>query len=188
MLSKHKKLLCITTDPFDKIQGYSLEFQRIVLILSKEFNTSLIVNYGGRSYKELNGFNKQYGLIPCTFIELCSHRYLFKGIEFVLKAIRYNKKFEIVLSNSELPELFASIILALLRRKPKIAVVYDDYTRSSDITTRLINTIRKMLLSQFEIIVFANKHTMRKIAKVGYLKSKCHFIGIPVCDAHGKKF
>jgi len=187
-MQKNKRILCITTDPFDKIQGYSLEFQRMVLILNKELNVSLILNKRGYSYKSLRktSLYKSEELL-CHFIRVDSSNYFIKGIEFVFKSIHYKKPFDVILSNGELPEMIASTILSTLKKKPRVVVVYDDYIRTGGISTKFINAIWILILARFDVLLFVNRHTMSKMAKSLSLQDRCYFIGLPICDNHGKK-
>jgi len=183
------KILGVTTDPSKLIQGYSLEFQRMMGILSKKYKVTVLTNAYGRSYgviKDSPNFSDNPNL-TYALTELKKQNYFLKGLEFILANRFFKGEWDLVISNNELPDLVLSCFLCSRDRIPKMAVIHDDYLRGGSMRIKAVYWLKTQIIKKYDILLFVNNHTLRSMKKKHNLKSELIFIGNAVCDNNGQR-
>ena len=160
MSIKKHKIIGLTTDPYDKIYGYSLVFFRLMDFLQrnyKELDVTLIANQGTSSTIVKNpcfkliSIKKDGNIIIKTFV------LIFNFIKFVF----YSDKDTVIIANSELPELIAALLLKI-KFKNVYGIIQDDRVRNNCIYTTLVCKTRIILLYAINDVIFTNRYTMSR--------------------------
>ncbi len=182
------KILAITSDPVSKIHGYSYAFQKNMICLSRDFELTLLLNKDGKSYNliEKSDILRQKTNVKFYFINLESRFYFIKAIEFIFKCLDYSEKFDILISNGELPEMITGFILSKFENRKSMVFIYDDSIRSNNIIHTLIRWLRIKLARKYDNILFLNEYTMFKFIVDKKTINKCFIAGSVVCDSNGK--
>lgn len=184
-----KTILAVTTDPSKMIQGYSLEFQRCMGVLSKKYKVLILTNARGKSYQLIKDIpnSKINSNLKYFFIALKHKNYFIKGLEFILSGFNFKEKWDICISNGELPDLLLSWLLCKKNKRKSVAVVHDDYQRNKSMRSKLVLWARRQIIKRFDVILFVNKYTMRTMKEKYKLKSNLGFMGWPICDDAGRQ-
>lgn len=174
MINKNRKIIGLTTDPYDNIYGYALVFIRLFDYLQKshpEFETYLYLNKGLSSSLVKN---KNF-----IFVELNSNQNLVsKTLSLAYKFIQLTFKYErntIIIANCEIPELLAAWILKI-KFKNVYCVFQDDRVRNNSFYTRFVCWLRVKLVYRIKNVYFTNKFTINNFSD----KVNKFYIGNPI--------
>ncbi len=170
-------ILAITSDPLDCIRGYSLVFQKMCINI-KFANLTLILNNEGKSFKFIKKRNLKFRLF-----EINKKSFFLKGLSFIINGLKAipKKKYDLILCNSEIPEIIVSIIYSKFFKIKSAVFIHDLYLRSNSFKNCLINIARFNMIKCFDIILVSN-NVMKKKIKI----DKVFNIGYMVCDQNGK--
>lgn len=157
-MKKDRKIVAMTTDPYDNIYGYALVFVRLFTFIKKRYqnlDVSLISNDGACSRMVDSNesikirLNPKSSLFLKTILLVCS---------FIKKGWACDKD-TILVVNSEIPELFSALILKM-KFKSVYCIIHDIQLRDRSFKTRLIHKFRLFFVRRIGKVIFVNKHTM----------------------------
>lgn len=169
-----RKIVAITTDPYDNIYGYSLVFIRLFEYIQrkrKNLNVYLISNDGASSTFVGNNNFIKIKLNPNLNI-------LFKTIILVCQFVRYTLSFDnnsIIISNSEIPELIVAFF-GKIKFKKVYCIVQDLEVRGNSLKARIAHFLRIFLIKKIGNVIFTNNYTVEQIK--GNMNK--YYIGNPV--------
>lgn len=173
-MTKNKKIVALTTDPYDNLYGYTLVFMRLFDFIQRNnqnLDIVLISNDGVSSKKVNNNRFIKIRLNPKLnpFIKTLLLVYF-----FVKKTWVYDED-TILIVNAEIPELLAAFILKI-KFKRVYCIVQDLRLRDQSLKIKIIHKLRLVLIYRINNVIFSNQYTMR------LLKGSIHkfYIGNPI--------
>ena len=158
--NKSTTIIALTTDPYNNIYGYSLVFLRLFDFMQKNYpnlQIHLITNNGLSSSLVSNKTFQSIKLNPNTNI-------LVKTIALTYYFVRLAWLYPpntIIITNAELPEIFAGLLLKF-KFKKVYSVFQDDRVRNKSWSTKFICKLRVFLLYKIKNIIFTNHYTMNR--------------------------
>jgi hypothetical protein len=155
---KKTRIIALTTDPYDNIYGYSLVFIRLFDYIEKNYNNLEIIFFtnGGSSSKLVN--NTSFKILNVNSKYNVFFKTLLLTYKFITSILSYPSD-TIIITNCEIPELLAGVIL-MLKFKNVYAIFQDDRVRNASFFTKLICKIRIFLLYRIKNVFFVNHYTM----------------------------
>lgn len=169
-----KKIVGLTTDPYNNIYGYSLVFFRLMDFIQttyKNIDVELLSNNGVSSSIVKNRNFKIFKVDPDTNILL---KFILLIINFIKLTYKYDKD-TIIIANCEIPELIAARILKI-KFKNVYGIIQDARVRDNKLFTKLVCKARIALLYSINNIIFTNRYTMNEFTK----PAKKYYIGNPI--------
>ena len=157
-MTKGRKIIALTTDPYNNIHGYTLVFMKLFDFIQKN-NLDLdivLISDDGVCSKIIN--NKKFiklKLNPKSNIFL---KGLFLAYSFIKKVWVCDKDTVLVV-NSEIPELLSAFILKI-KFKKIYCIVQDLQWRDQSLKTKLIHKLRLFLIYRIKKAIFVNKYTL----------------------------
>lgn len=160
-MAKGRKIIALTTDPYDNIYGYTLVFIKLfdfmqkdnqdlkVILMSNDGVCSKIVK--NKKFIKIK-LNPKSRLLSITFSLVYSF----------IKKVWSGDKNTILVANNEIPELLSALILKI-KFKKVYCVIQDLRLRDESSKTKLIHKLRLFLIYRIKNVIFTNKYTMGKL-------------------------
>ncbi|SRR5258706_6710696 len=156
--TKKIRIIALTTDPYDNIYGYALVFIRLFDYIKKNNDKVEVILFsnGGLSSKLVN--NKSFRILNINHKHNILLKTLMLTFRFTASILPYPSD-TIIITNNEIPELLAGVILKL-KFKKVYSIFQDDRIRNASFFTKLICKTRIFLLYRIKNIFFVNHYTM----------------------------
>jgi len=160
-MAEKKKIIALTTDPYDNIYGYALIFMKLFdYIQNNNKNISIIlISNDGVCSKKINNhkfvkikLNSELPLVIKTLLSIC---------QFVRKVWSYNKNITLI-ANSEITELISVFILTI-KFKKVYCLIQDLQLRDQLLKTKIIYQLRLFLIYRIKNVIFSNNYTMGQL-------------------------
>lgn len=158
----NKRIIALTTDPYDNIYGYALVFIKLfnfiqknqkkieIILISNNGVCSRIIN--NKNFKQIQIKKKQNLFLKNVF---------FLTFQFIKKTLIYENKNSIIITNGEIPELIAAYILKI-KFKKVYCIIQDLRIRNDSFKFKMIHRTRLFLLRKIKNCIFTNKYTMNE--------------------------
>lgn len=173
-IKSSNQIIAITTDPYNNIYGYSLIFFRLFDYLQKNSNEVEIKLFSNNGVSSQMVKNKNFQTIVLNPRANLVFKTLYLTFAFIFKVFRYPKS-TVIISNGELPEVMASLVLRI--KFPMVYCIFqDDRVRDASLFARGVCRLRLFLLHRHKNIIFTNTFTMNRF--VGNVNK--YYIGNPV--------
>lgn len=160
-MTEKRKIIALTSDPYDNMYGYTLVFIKLFDYIQKnnrDLDVGLICNDGVCSKMINNSKFIKIKLNPK--LHLLSKTLLLVYL-FIKKVLFYDKN-AILVVNAEIPELMSAFILKIKFRKI-YCIIQDLRLRDQSLETKFIHKLRLLLIYRIKNVIFSNRYTMNRL-------------------------